>query len=59
MLFLTNENIEDIKRLISKNPNDKDLGREARKIFQKEDFIKQTPNDQELGYKIRKIFRLQ
>lgn len=55
--FFTKENIDEIKSLESKLPNDMEFGSALRLKFGSEKFIMETPNDQELGTKIRKMIK--
>ena len=57
MLLYTKENLEIISKLEKAYPNDFDLGREIRKIYRDNSYIKSIYNDQELGKQIRKVIK--
>ena len=56
MLLFTKQNIEIILKLVQSFPNDFDLGRELRKYFPTNTWVKTISNDGELGKTVRKNF---
>jgi hypothetical protein len=53
--IFTKEDIEVLKSLSSKNPNDQSLGKLVRSTYSNNDFIREYPNDFDLGSQIRKL----
>jgi hypothetical protein len=57
LFFFTKENIETIKKLEDKTPNDMEFGEKLRALFGSERYILDIPNDQELGRTVRKLIK--
>ena len=55
--MFTKEQIDTLKELEDKYPNDMEFGSSIRYKYMDEDFAKAIPNDQELGREIRKIIQ--
>ena len=53
--MLTKSDIEKLIELGRKFPNNQDLGKNFRLLFENNDFSISTPNDFELGNELRKI----
>lgn len=53
--IFTIEDIEVLKSLAIKNPNDQSLGESVRSIYTNNDFVMEYPNDFDLGSQIRKL----
>jgi hypothetical protein len=53
--MFTKEQIDTLKELEDKYPNDMEYGSLIRSKYMDEDFTRAVPNDMELGKQIRKI----
>lgn len=58
LFFFTKENIQEIKNLEAKTPNDQEFGENLRHKFTNEKFILDNPNDEILGCKMRKLVKI-
>jgi hypothetical protein len=54
-MYFTKEQIDTLKELQKKYPNDMEFGSSIRYKYMDEDFTRAIPNDMELGKQIRKI----
>ena len=54
-MYLTKEQVDILKELEKKYPNDMEYGSYIRYKYMDEEFTRAIPNDMELGKKIRKI----
>ena len=54
-MYFTKEQIDILKELEKKYPNDMEFGSTIRYKFMDEDFTRAIPNDMDLGKRIRKI----
>ncbi len=57
LFFFTKENIETIKHLEDKTPNDMEFGEKIRSLYGSERYVLNIPNDQELGKTLRKLIK--
>ncbi len=53
--IFTKEDIEILKSLTIKNPNDQSLGQSVRSLYRGNEFVSDYPNDFDLGSEIRKL----
>jgi len=53
--IFTREDIEVLKSLTIKNPNDQSLGKLVRSTYSNNEFVSDYPNDFDLGSEIRKL----
>ena len=53
--IFTREDIEVLKSLTIKNPNDQSLGKLVRSTYSDNEFVSDYPNDFDLGSEIRKL----
>ena len=53
--IFTREDIEVLKSLTIKNPNDQSLGKLVRSTYSNNEFVMEYPNDFDLGSEIRKL----
>jgi hypothetical protein len=53
--IFTKEDIEVLKSLTIKNPNDQSLGKLVRSTYSNNEFVSDYPNDFDLGSQIRKL----
>jgi hypothetical protein len=56
-MYLTKEQVDILKELEDRYPNDMEFGSSIRYKYMDEDFTRAIPNDQELGKQIRKIIQ--
>jgi hypothetical protein len=54
-MYFTKEQIDTLKELQKKYPNDMEFGSSIRYKYMDEDFTRAIPNNMELGKQIRKI----
>jgi len=54
-MYLTKEQVDILKELEDRYPNDMEFGSSIRYKYMDEDFTRAIPNDMELGKQIRKI----
>ena len=55
--IFTREDIEVLKSLTIKNPNDQSLGKLVRSTYSDNEFVSDYPNDFDLGSEIRKLIK--
>jgi hypothetical protein len=57
MLLFTKQNLEILVQLQKSFPNDFELGKEVRKRFKDNSYVRSLGNDQDLGREIRKVIK--
>jgi hypothetical protein len=56
-MYFTKEQVDILKELEKKYPNNMEYGSSIRSKYMDEDFTRAIPNDQDLGREIRKIIQ--
>jgi len=56
-MYLTKEQVDILKELEDRYPNDMEFGSSIRYKYMDEDFTRAIPNDMDLGKQIRKIIQ--
>ena len=57
MLLFTKQNLDILAQLQKSFPNDFEFGKEVRKRFKDNSYVKSLGNDQDLGKELRKIVK--